>query len=176
MADAIDLIGTVQRLHSHAKVDDVSSFEQITGALVNLENELREAYQRAFVAPMTAIIAKLRAGRAPDADELALTESFLVGDAEAYVRLENDFQGWITELDRLVTVLIHLRARLDPPQLLDARGEVEDARRVLGNICNYLQARERVARYRRTIADGLDATRAGLLADLLQQKLDSSED
>jgi hypothetical protein len=176
MADAIDLIGTLQKLHAHAKVEDVGSFEEMTGALVDLSNELRESYQRAFVAPVTIMIGKLREGRGLDPAELALAEAFMVGDAEAYVRLENDFQGWLTELDRLVTVLIHLRARLDPPQLLDALGEVEDARRGLGNICNYLEQRERVEGYRRTIADGLDATRAKLLAELLQQKLDSAED
>ena len=148
----------------------------MTGALVELSNELRESYQKAFVAPVTAMIAKLRSGLPLEAPELALAEGFMVGDAEAYVRLENDFAGWVVELDRLVTALIHLRARLDPPQLLDALGEVEDARRVLGDVCNYLEARERVERYRRTITDGLDAKRSKLLADLLQQKLDSAED
>jgi len=176
MPDAIDLIGRLQELHAHAKLDDAASFGRMTGTLDDLSNELRESYQKAFVAPVTSMIAKLRAGLALDAAELALAEAFMVGDAEAYVRLENDFQGWVVELDRLVKVLIHLRARLDPPQLLDALGEVEDARRVLGDICNYLVARERVERYRRTLADGLDAGRAKALADLLQQKLDSQED
>ena len=32
MADAIDLIGTLQKLHAHAKVEDVGSFEEMTGA------------------------------------------------------------------------------------------------------------------------------------------------
>jgi hypothetical protein len=176
MADAIDLIGRLQELHAHTKVEDAGSFARLTGALDELAHELRESYQRAFVEPVTALIAKLRAGRPLDAAELALAEGFMVGDAEAYVRLENDFQGWLAELDRLVTVLIGLRARLDPPQLLDALGEVEDVRRVLGNVCNYLVARERVERYRRTMAEGLDASRALLLADMLQQKLDSADD
>ena len=67
---------------------------------------------------MADAIAKLRAGGTLDGGELALAEGFMVGDAEAYVRLENDFSSWLTELDRLVTVLIHLRAWLEPPQLL----------------------------------------------------------
>jgi hypothetical protein len=176
MADAIELIGTLQRLHSHAKVEDSGSFARLTGALVDLSNELRESYQKAYVEPVTAMIGKLRSGQTLDAAELALAEGFMVGDAEAYVRLENDFQAWLNELDRLVTVFIHLRARLEPPTLLDALGEVEDARRVLGNICNYLAALERVERYRRTMADGLVGERARLLADLLQQKLDSADE
>jgi hypothetical protein len=176
MADAIELIGKLQRLHSHAKVEDAASFAQMTGALVDLSDELRESYQQVFVEPVKAIIDKLRKACPLDEGELALAERFMIGDAEAYVRLENDFQGWVAELDRLVTVLIHLRARLDPPQILDALGEVADARRVLGDIVNYLTERERVERYRRTMAEGLDPRRALQLAELLEQKLASAKD
>jgi len=176
MADPRDLIQTLQSLHAQAKLDDVGSFERLTPTLVDLTNGLREAYQAAFVGPVTALIAKLRAGATPTKDELALAEGFMVGDAEAYVRVENDFQGWLAELARLVKVLAELRANLDPPRLLDALGEVEDARRVVGDICNFLEEKERVERFRATTAQGLDAGRAGLLAKLLQQKLDSAND
>ena len=99
----------------------------------------------------------------------------MVGDAEAYVPL-NDLQGWLAELGRLVEVLAGLGANLDPPRLLDALGEVEDAQRVLGDICNYLEEKDRVARFRNTIAQGLDAGHAKLLAELLRQKLVSADD
>jgi hypothetical protein len=176
MADARDLIQTLQSLHARAKTDDAGSFERLTGVLVDLSNQLRESYQTAFIGPVTKVIAKLRSGASLDEDERAIAEAFMVGDAEAYVRLENDFQGWLAELDRLVKVLVDLGGKLDPPRLLDASGEVEDARRVLGDICNYLEERDRVERYRRTIAGGLDADRAKMLAELLQQKLDSEKD
>ena len=176
MADARDLIKTLQTLHAQAKVDDAGSFERLTGTLVDLSNQLRESYQMAFVGPVKTMIAKLRSGVTLDASEMALAEGFMIGDAEAYVRLENDFQGWLAELARLVAELARLGANLDPARLLDANGEVEDARRVLGDICNYLEERDRVERYRRTIAQGLDVGRARMLADLLQQKLDSAKD
>ncbi len=176
MADPRDLIQTLQNLHAQAKLDDVGSFERLTPTLVDLTNGLRETYQAAFVGPMTALIAKLRAGATPTKDELALAEGFMVGDAEAYVRVENDFQGWLAELTRLVGVLGGLRANLDPPHLLDALGEVEDAQRVVGDVCNYLEEKERIDRFRQTTAAGLDPGRARMLADLLQQKLDSADD
>jgi hypothetical protein len=176
MADPRDLIQTLQSFHAQAKLDDVGSFERLTPTLRDLSNGLRESYQAAFVGPVTTLITKLRSGVTPTKEELALAEAFMVGDAEAYVRVENDFQGWLAELGRLVKVLATLGANLDPPRLLDALGEVEDARRVLGDICNYLEEKDRVARFRNTIAQGLDAGHAKLLAELLRQKLVSADD
>lgn len=176
MADPRDLIQTLQSLHAQAKLDDVGSFERLTPTLLDLANGLRESYQAAFVGPVTTLIAKLKSGVTPTKEEMALAEAFMVGDAEAYVRVENDFQGWLAELGRLVKVLVGLGANLDPPRLLDALGEVEDARRVLGDICNYLEEKERIDRFRATTSQGLDAGRARLLAGLLQQKLDSAND
>jgi hypothetical protein len=176
MADPRDRIQTLKTLHVQAKLDDVGSFQRLTGTLRDLSNELRETYQAAYVAPVRTLIVKLRTGVTPTAEEMALAEAFMVGDAAAYVRVENDFPGWVAELGRLVDVLGALSSSLEPPRLLDALGEVEDAQRVLGDICNYLEEKERIGRFRRTIAAGLDDSRAGLLAGLLQQKLDSSND
>jgi hypothetical protein len=176
MADPRDLIQTLQRLHGQAKLDDVGSFERLTPTLLALSNGLRESYQAAFVGPVTALIAKLKAGVTPTREEMALAEAFMVGDAEAYVRVENDFQGWLAELGRLVGVLVGLGANLDAARTLEALGEVGDAQRVVGDVCNYLEEKERVDRFRKTTAAGLDADRARMLAGLLEQKLDSADD
>ena len=55
-------------------------------------------------------------------------------------------------------------------------GEVEDARRVLGDICNFLEQKERVARYKRTMAQPLDGTRSAMLVEILQRQLASEEE
>ena len=47
---------------------------------------------------MRAVIRKLQAGDDLGPPEVALVESFVVGDAEAYTRVENDFANWINEL------------------------------------------------------------------------------
>jgi hypothetical protein len=52
---------------------------------------------------------------------------------------------------------------------LDALGEVEDAHRVLNDICNYLQQKERVTRFRKTVADGLTPERTQILIEILKE-------
>jgi hypothetical protein len=89
------------------------------------------------------------------------------------VRVENDFQGWVAELGRLVKVLSEMKGRLTGTVLLDALGEVEDARRVLGDICYYLEQKERIARFKRTTAAGMSAERAEVLVEILREQLDS---
>ena len=108
--------------------------------------------------------------------DIGVVEGFMIGDAEAYTRIENDFESWTGELGRLVTSLADKSARLQGPLLLDAMGEVEDARRVLGDICNFLEQKERVARYKRTMAQPLDGARSGMLAEILQRQLASAEE
>jgi hypothetical protein len=50
---------------------------------------------------------------------------------------------------------------------------VEDARRVLGDIDNFLEQKERVTRFRRSIAQGIDPERRKMLIELLQELLES---
>jgi hypothetical protein len=55
-------------------------------------------------------------------------------------------------------------------------GEVEDARRVLGDICNYLEQQERVARYKRTMSKALTPEGAAMLVEILERQLASAND
>jgi hypothetical protein len=175
MADAGSLIRKLQDAHAKATLDNVGSFEALTHPLTELADQLRESYQASVAGPILAMIGKLRKGGALTQLELDLAESFIAGDAEAYTRLENDFQSWVLELGRLMKVLGGMSANLKGKVLLDAVGEVDDARRVLGDICNYLEEKQRVVSFRRTTAQGLDAERSALLADLLEQHLTSAD-
>jgi hypothetical protein len=175
MADPLapDLIEDFEATHAQARLDDIGSFQKLTDPLVVLGDNLRETYQRSVADPVRAVIAKLKKGAPLTGDDTALIEDFVVGDAEAYVRVENDFQGWVAELGRLVKVLSEMKGRLTGTVLLDAMGEVEDARRVLGDICYYLEQKERIARFKRTTAAGMSAERAEVLVEILREQLDS---
>ena len=173
MADAGSLIRKLQEAHAKATLDNVGSFEALTHPLTELADQLRESYQASVAGPILAMIGKLRKGGALTQPELDLAESFIAGDAEAYTRLENDFQSWVLELGRLMKVLGEMK--LVGKGLLDAVGEIDDARRVLGDICNYLEEKERVVRFRRTTAQELDPEHAGLLAEILEDHLASAD-
>jgi hypothetical protein len=170
MPDARALIQQLQSAHAGANVDDVSTFERLTEPIVQLTEALREGYQASIQDQVLAMIDKLRAQALLSPDDLAKIESFIVGDAEAYTRLENNFQDWVAELGRVVGVLGGMSGSLGSGRgWLDALGEVEDAHRVLNDICNYLQQKERVTRFRRTVAQGLTPERAQMLIEILKE-------
>lgn len=176
MPDPATQIRIIQAAHGGARPDDVGSFQRLTPQLTQLAGALRESFQSSVATPVRAVIGKLKAGTALTSEDVALIEAFVVGDAEAYTRVENDFQNWIAELARLVKSLADKSDRLQGALLLDAVGEVEDARRVLGDICNYLEQQERVGRYKRTMAKALDPASASILVEILERQLASADD
>ncbi len=175
MKNPRDLITELRATHARASLDDAGSFERMVPQLTALADTLRETYQASVSKEIAAVIGKLRKGDDLAPAEVAMVESFMVGDAEAYTRLENDFQSWVAELGRLMGVLGELAGRLQGRTLLEALGEVEDARRVLGDIDNFLEQKERLTRFRRSIAAGIDDERRRMLIELLQELLESPE-
>jgi hypothetical protein len=169
MPDARALIQQLQSAHAAANVDDVGSFERLTDPIVKLTEALHEGYQASIQDQVLSMIDKMRARATLTPADLTMIEGFIVGDAEAYTRLENNFQDWIAELGRLVGVLDGMSGGLTGKTWLDALGEVEDAHRVLNDICNYLQQKERVTRFRRTVAEGLTPERTQMLIEILKE-------
>jgi hypothetical protein len=169
MNDARALIQQLQSSHAAARIDDVSSFERLTDPLVKLTEALREGYQTSIQDQVGSLIDKMSANAKLTEDDLATMESFIVGDAEAYTRLETNFPDWVTELSRLVAVLGAMSNGLQRRSWLDALGEVEDAHRVLNDICNYLQQKERVTRFRKSVAEGLTPERTQMLIEILKE-------
>jgi hypothetical protein len=169
MKDARALIDQLKSIHAKATVADVGSFESLTDPIVSLTEALREGYQASIQSQVGGLIDKLGTDASLTSSELATIESFIVGDAEAYTRLENNFDEWVAELARLVGVLGGMSSSLQGSAWLDALGEVEDAHRVLNDICNYLQQKERVTRFRKTVADGLTPERRQMLIEILKE-------
>jgi hypothetical protein len=82
----------------------------LSSALSRLSDELREQIQAATAAQVTPLISLLKADGPIEAEELELIRLWLVGDAEYYVKTENDLPAWVAELDRLLGVLRQLRS------------------------------------------------------------------
>lgn len=169
MNDAPALIQQLQSTHAAASIDDAASFERLTDPIVRLTEALHAGYQASIQEQLRSMIAKLQAQAILSPGDLSTLESFIVGDAEAYTRLENNFQDWVGELTRLVGVLGGMSNTLQGSGWLDALGEVEDAHRVLNDICNYLQQKDRITRFRKTIAAGLTPERTQMLIEILKE-------
>jgi hypothetical protein len=152
---------------------DEGRLNALSSALARLSNELREQIQAATAEQVTPLISALRADGSIEAKELELIRLWLVGDAEYYVKTENDFPAWLAELDRLLGVLRQLRSEaVTPPTMARMEATVQDARRVAGDIAFFQVQQERVRSFQ-TATSQLDREDKQTLAQLLELKLGS---
>jgi hypothetical protein len=158
----------LSRLRRAREMEDSSIYSNLETEVDELRADLRESVQAATRKPMWEIIKKLRVGGALGARELELVRLWVVGDADAYVKEENNYGDWLKELDRLGAKIESLRQ--GPPsveRLESLRGLLTDARGVTRSIALYLNDRERVQRFESTLAGGLDQAVRDTLADIL---------
>jgi hypothetical protein len=153
---------------------DEGRLNALSGTLASLDTELREQIQAATAAQVAPLITALQADGPVEPDDLDLIQLWLVGDAEYYLKMENDFPAWIAELNRLIGVLRDLRSEaVTPTTMSRVEATVRDALRVSADIVFYRQQEERVRSFHNA---AMDLTRddkrilAGLLAEKLQSR------
>jgi hypothetical protein len=157
-----------------AKIDE-GRLNALSGTLARLKDELREQVQAATASEVAPLITLLEADGPIGAKELELIRLWLVGDAEYYVKTENDFSAWVAELDRLLGVLRQLRSEaVTPTTMSRMEATVRDALRVASDIAFYRQQEERVGSFQNATTQ-LNREDKRTLAGLLARKL-SSED
>jgi hypothetical protein len=154
---------------------DEGRLNALSSALARLSDELREQIQAATAAQVTPIIELLKADGPIEAKELELIRLWLVGDAEYYVKTENDFPAWLAELDRLLGVLRQLRSEaVTPPTMARMEATVRDAQRVASDVAFFQAQQERVRSFQ-TATSQLNREDKQTLAQLLERKLGSED-
>ncbi len=79
---------------------------QKAGYLLNKnKDEVREEIQRQTAGSIEKVIAKLRDNKPISPQDKDLIKLWILGDAESYTMMENNFQDWINEYKRLLGVL-----------------------------------------------------------------------
>ena len=168
----------LQRLVALPPLDaqaDEGRLNALSGTLVSLDNELREQIQGATAAPISQLIATLRADGPIAPADLELIRLWVVGDAEYYVKMENDFGAWTAELGRLLGVLQSLgRETVTPATMAKMEATVRDALRVSSDIVFYRQQEERLRSFQAATAR-MTRDDKRYLADILAQKLNSDQ-
>jgi len=115
-----------------------------------IESELKETFQD----EMAAIVEKIKNKKQISPMEKELIKMRIVGDATSYIEQENNFNDWMEEYKRLKKVLREYENEdLNLKQMLELRGIMEDAYRVISDIENYLKKKDRIERFERTLAD-----------------------
>ena len=150
-------------------------YNKITTSLVALEDLLREQSQAETSQSISNIINKLKSDEDITDADLMLVRLWLVGDAAFYVQMENDYQGWLQELNRLFEVIEKLKGEeLSLENMFKLSGTARDAIRVMGDIVFFKEQQERVNRFDNASKD-LNSENKLTVAKILKQKLASDQ-
>ena len=103
---------------------------------------------------------------------IAVIRTFLVADAESYLEHENNYGDWKRELTRLMDDLARRSNMVDRNTIGDMRGVLKDAIRLVPDIRNYLEERERVEKFDNALKT-LDEASCDMLARLMKEQLRS---
>jgi hypothetical protein len=159
-----------------AQADNTSdSYGFVATELIKSKNEIRQAIEQATAGTIAAIIGKLENNQPLNEDEKQTVKLWVVGDAEGYVKSENNFQDWLQEYRRLMDVITNWESRSASIQeLVEVHGVLEDAIKLADAVAHYLEDRERVTRFENAIAS-MNAEDSKFIAGLLKSMLNLSE-
>lgn len=165
------LQGISRVMQEAAGKNTAAAFSQVVSQLVQTRKEVSEAIQAQTADAIKGIIAKLEKSQPLSEQEKNYLELWVVGDAEGYVRMENNLKEWQDEFRRLAEVIAGYESRVGSvSELADLHGVLEDAVKVAGNLAHFSEDLERIERFKQAITD-LDAADHKFLADLLKSKL-----
>ena len=150
-------------------------FNKVTAPLVSLGDYLREQTQAETSEKFSMIINKLKTPEEITESDLMLIRLWIVGDAASYVQVENDYQEWLEELNRLFDVIEELKGQeLSLENMYKLQGTARDTIRVIGDIVFFKQQEERINKFENA-SKNLNSENKLVLAKILKQKLESEE-
>ena len=169
------LQGIFQSMKSVSGSSSMDDFARVSSELVQLKNRVREELQAATAEDVAKILKKLANRELLTPEERNLVELWIVGDAEGYTKMENNFGQWQEELRRLGGVLESYAGQASSPQtLVEVHGVLEDAIRLTADISYFLEKKERVERFQSAI-NNLTPEDAKFLASMLKSMMSSAE-
>jgi len=150
-------------------------FNKVTAPLVSLGDYLREQMQAETSEKISMIINNLKSDGEMTESDLMLIRLWVVGDAASYVQMENDYQKWLEELNRLLGVIEELKGQdLSLENMYKLQGTARDAIRVIGDIVFFKQQQDRINKFENA-SKNLNSGNKLVLAKILKQKLESEE-
>jgi len=150
-------------------------FNKVTAPLVSLGDYLREQMQAETSEKISMIINNLKSDGEITESDLMLIRLWIVGDAASYVQMENDYQKWLEELNRLFGVIEEIKGQeLSLENMYKLQGTARDAIRVIGDIVFFKQQQERINKFENA-SKNLNPANKLALAKILKQKLESEE-
>jgi hypothetical protein len=110
------LQGISQSMKSVSGSSSMDDFARVSSELVQTRDKVREELQAATADAVTKILKKLGSQELLTPEERNLVELWIVGDAEGYTKMENNFGEWQEEFRRLGGVLESYAGQASSPQ------------------------------------------------------------
>ncbi len=149
-------------------------FMRAASFLGQMRGSAREEMQASTSTKVSELIKRLEADASLTEDDIKYMKLWIVGDAQGYLKVENNLDDWIKEFDRLKGVLTEYEAKESLPleELVDLQGILEDAVRVASDIGNFLEKKERIKAFEEATKDTQSLDRE-ILVMLLKEKRSS---
>ena len=157
------------------KSDSGDRYSRLSTILGELDQYLREYLQDLTGDDVKLVIKKLRGTDPISAYDLELIRLWLLGDADYYLKYENNFKEWRRELQRVMDDING--CNVDNPDVTSVaklRSLFRDASRVVADIFYYAEQKDRIEKFNESTQDIDDDERA-IMARLLDQKLKSQD-
>ena len=118
------------------------------------------------------ILTKLQNGTALTTDELKTLRSLIVGDADQYLKYDDDFERSKRELGRIIDQIRGLQSNnLNLETLMHLRVLCREASSALAPAMHYLEQKERVQRFEEHTRGPLDREAGRVLAGIIKHML-----
>ncbi len=127
-----------------------------------MEALAREAFQAKLSNTFKPVLEKLKKGQSLTPDELKMLELLVLGDAEYYLRAENDIENWKTQVD-------------DVDGLMRPGAVCRETLELPPRLAFYLGEKERVRKFQEATSQPLDSEAGQVIAEIIQKKLDSDQ-
>ena len=155
--------------------ESAAQFSALEKHVNDVQSFVRETQQAMWSDEAKTTIKNLERGQSLSNTDLDVIRTFLVSDAARYLEHENDFENWKREL---FSGEFWTGSRALDLGLIDGigdlRGVLIDAVRLVPDIRNYLEERQRVEKLNRALESLNDASRK-MLTRLMKEQLQSPD-
>ena len=149
----------------------ISAIQQLNQTFTTLYNDLGESIKEGTKDEMASLLSKLQNNEDITPQETELIRLWTIGDAHSYIKMENNYEDWIHEAQRLVEVVKSLSSKPLTPSLMgDLQGVARDATRNLSDIAFYKENMERTQKFEDSVKN-LSPENKLFLAEMLQAKM-----
>ena len=150
------------------------SFSKLSTIFEELGKDMREYIQEESRPQVEEIIKRLKKNQPLSDADKKMIRLWIVGDAESYTLMENNYSDWLKELERLMFEISKFgKERLDVTEASRLQALFRDGARLLVNIFYYLEQKDRVHQFEETTRE-IDEQERQLLIRLLEQKKQSA--